>query len=48
MSGTVDITAAGIESVIDYGDGTCDKIAYTITTAGVVTEHTFKKGSVKG
>ncbi len=40
VSGTVEVTTAGVTSVIDYGDGTCDK-DYTITTAGILTEHTF-------
>ncbi|MBI1770477.1 MAG: hypothetical protein HYR67_19080 [Bacteroidetes bacterium] len=38
VSGTVVITANGVVSTIDYGDGTCDRI-YTITTAGATTEH---------
>jgi hypothetical protein len=38
VSGTIDVTTNGVGSVIDYGDGTCDRI-YTITTAGVTTEH---------
>ncbi len=40
VSGTINITVNGVASVIDYGDGTCDRI-YTITTAGVTTEHHF-------
>ncbi len=40
VSGTVEVTTAGVTSVIDYSDGTCDE-DYTITTAGVLTEHTF-------
>jgi hypothetical protein len=38
VSGTVNITVNGVDSVIDYGDGTCDR-TYTVTTAGVSTEH---------
>jgi len=38
VSGTIEITTDGVDSVIDYGDGTCDRI-YTITTAGTTTEH---------
>ena len=40
VSGTIDVTTMGVTSTIDYGDGTCDK-DFTITTAGVLTEHTF-------
>ena len=38
VSGTVDVVTGGVSSTIDYGDGSCDK-DFTITTAGVTTEH---------
>jgi len=40
VSGTVEVTSQGVTSTIDYGDGSCDK-DYGITTAGILTEHTF-------
>lgn len=40
VSGTVEVTTGGATSVIDYGNGSCDK-RFTITTAGVVAEHKF-------
>jgi hypothetical protein len=40
VSGTVEVTTGGTTSVIDYGDGSCDK-HFTITTGGVPTEHIF-------
>jgi hypothetical protein len=40
VSGTVEVTTSGITSTFDYGDGSCDKV-YTITTAGIATDHTF-------
>lgn len=40
VSGTVDVITNGVTSTIDYGNGTCDRV-YTITTAGVTTEHRF-------
>lgn len=40
VSGTVEVTTQGVTSATDYGDGSCDK-KYTITTAGVLTEHSF-------
>jgi hypothetical protein len=43
IMGTVQISTNGVESTIDYGDGTCDKV-YTITTGGVTTSYTFHKG----
>lgn len=41
VSGTIEVTAGGSSSVIDYGDGTCDN-TYTITAGGTTTSHTFK------
>ena len=41
VSGTIEVTAGGTTSVIDYGDGTCDN-TYTITAGGTTTSHTFK------
>jgi hypothetical protein len=38
VSGIVEVVTNGVTSTIDYGDGTCDRV-YTITTAGVTTEH---------
>ena len=38
VSGTVEVITGGVSSTIDYGDGSCDK-DFTITTAGVTTEH---------
>lgn len=40
VSGTIDLTVGMIESRIDFGDGTCDKI-YTITSGGVTTSYSF-------
>ena len=40
VSGTVDVTTSAITSIIDYGDGRCDK-DFTVTTAGIITEHTL-------
>ncbi len=40
VSGTVEVTTAGVTSVVDYGDGSCDK-KFTVTTASVLTEHIF-------
>lgn len=40
VSGTVEVTSQGVTSTVDYGDGSCDK-DYAITTAGILTEHTF-------
>jgi len=40
VSGTIEITSDGVTSVIDYGDGTCDK-TYTITVNGETTEYEF-------
>ena len=37
VSGIVNITSAGVLTVVDFGDGTCDKL-YTSTTAGETTE----------
>lgn len=42
VSGTVKITVAGVESDVDYGDGTCDR-KYSVTTAGVTTDFTLRK-----
>ncbi|MEJ0057704.1 MAG: hypothetical protein WDN75_19895 [Bacteroidota bacterium] len=36
LSGTVDVSTNGATSVVDYGDGSCDK-TYTITTNGTTT-----------
>jgi hypothetical protein len=38
----VEITTGGVLSIVDYGDGSCDKV-YTITTGEETTEHTFGK-----
>jgi hypothetical protein len=40
VSGTVEITTAGVTSIIDWGDGSCDK-NFSITTAGVTEDHSF-------
>jgi len=40
VSGTIEVTTGGVTAVIDYGNGSCDK-HFTITTAGVSSEHTF-------
>lgn len=40
VRGTIEITSGGTTSVIDYGDGTCDK-TYTITVNGETTEYEF-------
>ncbi len=42
VSGSIDLTQGSVQSTVDYGTGTCDKI-YTITTGGVTTEYTFKR-----
>ena len=38
VSGKINVVTNGVTSTIDYGSGTCDRV-YTITTAGVTTEH---------
>ncbi len=44
VSGTEEITtAAGVKTVVDYGDGTCD-LKYTETTNGVTVEKERTKG----
>lgn len=44
VSGTEEITtAAGVKTVVDYGDGTCD-LKYTETTNGVTVEKEKTKG----
>lgn len=44
VSGTEEIkTAAGVKTVVDYGDGTCD-LKYTETTNGVTVEKVKTKG----
>jgi hypothetical protein len=40
VSGTVEVTIGGVLSVIDFGDGACDK-KYTITVDGETTEFEF-------
>lgn len=40
VSGTIEVTTDGVTSVVDYGDGTCDKV-YTITVNGETTEYEF-------
>lgn len=40
VSGTIELSLAGVISTIDFGDGSCDK-KYTITTNGTVTEYKF-------
>lgn len=47
VSGTEEITtAAGVKTVVDYGNGTCD-LKYTETTNGVTVEKTRTKGKGK-
>lgn len=44
VSGTEEVTtAAGVKTVVDYGDGTCD-LKYTETTNGVTVEKERTKG----
>ncbi|CAH0997467.1 hypothetical protein EMA8858_03600 [Emticicia aquatica] len=44
VSGTEEIiTAAGVKTIVDYGDGTCD-LKYTETTDGVTVEKERKRG----
>ncbi len=44
VSGTEEVTtAAGVKTVVDYGDGTCD-LLYTETTNGVTVEKERTKG----
>lgn len=38
VSGTIEVTTNGTTSIIDYGNGTCDR-NYTITVSGVTTVH---------
>ncbi|SRR5258706_3242643 len=45
VSGTIDLTVGSVQSTIDYGTGTCDRI-YTITTGGTTTTYTFKRHHV--
>ncbi len=45
VSGTVDVTAGGTTSTVDFGDGSCDK-QYTITTNGNVETKTWDKASL--
>jgi len=40
VSGKIEIKVGDVTSVVDYGDGTCDK-KYTITSGGVTTELEF-------
>lgn len=40
VSGKVEIKVGDVTSVVDYGDGTCDK-KYTVTTGGIATEFEF-------
>lgn len=47
VSGTEEVTtAAGVKTVVDYGNGTCD-LKYTETTNGVTVEKTRTKGKGK-
>lgn len=41
VSGVVDFSTAGMNAVVDYGDGTCDT-SYTITANGETTTHDFE------
>jgi hypothetical protein len=40
VSGTINVTSAGVVTTLDFGDGACDKL-YTSTTAGTTTELSF-------
>jgi len=40
VSGTIQVVAGGVTSMVDYGDGTCHA-TFTITTDGVTTVHTI-------
>ena len=42
LTGTIDITTNGVNSTLDYGDGSCDK-TYTITSGGTTTVYVWDK-----